>query len=101
MTSTNLPVKFVRLLQLPNIQCASLADELDAASARTGVVERDEHNVRQVHARQLDVEHVGRRLDLGLQPVRRPAEHHHRACEFEDELLPTYDLGDVPRDLHP
>ena len=32
--------------------------------------------------------------------MRRPPEHHHRARELEDELLPLDDLRHMARDLH-
>ena len=100
LARAHLPVQLVRLLQLADVERRALADELDVGRARRRVVERDEHHVREVHARELDVEHARRRLHLRLQPMRRPPEHHHRARELEDEFLPLDDLRHMARDLH-
>jgi len=98
---TNLPIKRICIMKLTKVERAALSDELDVARFRCGVVERDNHHVRQIYARQLDIQHARRRLDLRLQPVRRPTEHHHRACKLEDKLLPREDLCDMPSDLAP
>lgn len=96
---TYLPIKLIRILQLPQIQRRPLPDKLDIARARDRIIERDEHHVGEVHARELDVEHARGGLHLRLETVRRRAEHHERARELEDEFLPLDDLGDVAGDL--
>ena len=98
--SAHLPVQLVRRLQLRYIECATLPDKLEVARTSRGVVKGDQHHVREVHARELDLEHTCRGLDLCLQTMRRAAEHHHRARELADELLALDDLGNVASDLH-
>lgn len=94
-----LPIHPMHPLQLRDIERPALPHELDTARAGADVVERDEHHVRQVHARQLDVQHARRRLDLRLQTVRGAAEHHDASRELADELVPLEDRGDVTSDL--
>lgn len=89
----------MRLLELADVNRAPLANELDATCARCSVIEGDEHHVGKVQTRQFHVEHFRGRLDLRLQPVRRAAEHHHRTGEFQDELLPAYNLRNMTCNL--
>lgn len=45
-----LPVHFVGLLELANVESGSLTDEFDGGCAGAGVVEGDEKNIGQIHA---------------------------------------------------
>ena len=94
-----LPVQLVRVVQLVQRERRTLANELDGARRGGLVVEADKHDIRQVHAADAHVQHPRCRLDLRLQSVRRPTEHHHRARKLEQELLPLDDLGNMARYL--
>lgn len=99
MPKAYLPIEFVRGLELRDIKCAALSDELYVASPGGRIVERDEHHVGKVHAGELDLQHPGCGLDLGLQTMRRPTKHHHRTCKLAYELLALYDLRNMAGDL--
>ena len=87
VVDTYAPIDLIRILHLAQVKRRTLAYQLYAACACDIVIESYQHHVRKVHARQRDFEDASRALDLGLQTMCWATEHHHRACQLQDERL--------------
>jgi hypothetical protein len=51
----HLPIQFIRIVQLAEIERARLSDEFDVACAHASIVEVDEYHIRKVHAADLEI----------------------------------------------
>lgn len=67
--NTYLPIELVNRLQLGDVERAALPNKLYITRACRAIVEGNEHHIRQVHARQLDVQDSCRSLDLCLKTM--------------------------------
>lgn len=97
--ATHPPVNVVSQLQLSKVEGGRLTNELYVRGSGRSIVKGDQHDIRKVHAGQIDLEHFCGGLNLGLESMRRSAEHHHRPGEFENEFLSLEDFSNMLGDL--